>query len=343
MESHFEGTKFWPPLTFGSHTYWNRWTHGSQNFGRSIGGAIAARTCGELCPWGRVISNNAVWTEALPRQYRHWPIRWTFLQRVTAPVSLGPGCWKAVILCEAQRAEREPGCLGREFSDAMKSTPRSSELINLIKGIPKGLKKLWHGNQGQRVRAKSCRLWEKRSRCHKLFIFIVCAWCIIFFKLYDIWRVSLFHLGIWRDLRLWKRHDDWFLFRESSFYNSKLETSHMLHDLEVRTVLCKIYPNDSADMLRHALPFCWDISHSISISIYHLGPRFGSAFQVYKPYGFRAMHFVLRFLAFLLAYGLGPQRQLATEVWPMKCPPSTTPGIRMASIVDVAKSQHLES
>jgi hypothetical protein len=135
--------------------------------------------------------------------------------------------------------------------------------------------------------------------------------------------------------------DDWCLFRESSFYNSKLETSHMLHDLEVRTVLCKIYPNDSADMLRHALPFCWDISHSISISIYHLGPRFGSAFQVYKPYGFRAMHFVLRFLAFLLAYGLGPQRQLATEVWPMKCPPSTAPGIRMASIVDVAKSQHL--
>lgn len=212
MESHFEGTKFWPTLTFGSHSYWNRWTHGSQNFGRSIGGAIAARTCGELCPWGRVISNNAVWTEALPRQYRHWPICWTFLQRVfTAPVSLGPGCWKAVILCEAQRAEREPGCLGREFSDAMKSTPRRSELINLIKGIPKGLKKLWHGNQGQRVRAKSCRLWEKRSRCHKLFIFIVCAWCIIFFKPYDIWRVSLFHLGIWRDLRLWKRHQRWLM------------------------------------------------------------------------------------------------------------------------------------
>eukprot|EP00435_Cladocopium_sp_Y103_P031244 s739_g7.t2 len=31
--------------------------------------------------------------------------------------------------------------------------------------------------------------------------------------------------------------------------------------------------------------------------------------QVYKPYGFRAMHFVLRFLAFLLAYGPGPRGQ----------------------------------
>ena len=32
---------------------------------------------------------------------------------------------------------------------------------------------------------------------------------------------------------------------------------------------------------------------------------FGVSCQVYKPYGFRAMHFVLRFLAFLLAYGPG--------------------------------------
>ena len=32
---------------------------------------------------------------------------------------------------------------------------------------------------------------------------------------------------------------------------------------------------------------------------------FGASCQVYKPYGFRAMHFVLRFLAFLLAYGAG--------------------------------------